>query len=329
MTDALFDIDTAAATDPGADPWAMRHGVPVDVLDTPDPASTPVDYLRLGQGVTRSREFRAFRRQVGPLALAWWAGLLIVARRDGVFGIVDIDDIELALEATGTPDHADDVPGVLEALQRAELVWVRQRDGVVTVRVRKWREWQVKSPRDRQRLARARGKAADEVIPNPSPHAEPRTVPVADAPSVEPVGHALPSPVTPPRDSHATALDVTTHDSDTTTTQPDSDPPAFAPALAREAAGIADGNEPRKKGRRIDPATEAALDRLAQLLPSSRRVFGALAQRGATEADFHAAREAITDPHGTEPIRNAGAVACAAIQRRIERRNNPRGDERP
>lgn len=169
MTDRLFDFDH----DPEHDPFAERHGVPVDVLDTPDPES-PVDYLRLGAGVTRDREFRAFRRSVGPLALGWWTALLILAKRDGAFGVLDLDEVELAVEATGDATLADDVLGVLEAAQRARLVWLRERDGVVTIRVRKWREWQTKSPRDRQRLKRAKERDA-----RPS--------------------------VTPPRDSHAPA----------------------------------------------------------------------------------------------------------------------------
>lgn len=204
MTGTLFDSTTTAEDDP----WAERHGVPADVLDADADPDTPVDYLRVGQGTARSREFRAFRRRTGPLALAWWVALLIVARRDGAFGVLDIDDLELAVEATGDPDLADDVPKVLDDMARSGLVWLRQRDGIVTVRVRKWREWQVKSPRDRQRLTRARTKERNGG------------------------GHATALDVTPRRDSHATALDVTPHD----TTQPNEKP--SDPPRARASAGV-------------------------------------------------------------------------------------------
>lgn len=206
MTGTLFDID--GSPDAEDDPWAEQFGVPLDILTADSEPETPVDYLRVGQGTARSREFRAFRKRNGALALAWWVALLMVARRDGAFGVLDIDALELAVEATGDADHADDVPKVLDDMVQAGLVWMRQRDGIVTVRVRKWREWQVKSPRDRQRLARAKRKKAEV-------------------------------PVTPSRDSHATASQsrhgviVTPHN----TTPPNenrSDPPR-ARAGAREA----------------------------------------------------------------------------------------------
>lgn len=155
MTDRLFDEIPVE--------FQTLKGVPVDLVNAPDPGK-PVDYLRLATGVTRSREFRKFRKAVGPLALAWWVGLLVVTKRDGSFGILDVDDVELAVEATSSADHADDVPEVLRAAERAGLVWLYHAEGGdVQTRVRKWVEWQVPSSKDRQRLLRAR--AASNVTP--------------------------------------------------------------------------------------------------------------------------------------------------------------------
>lgn len=209
MTDTLFGMDAAPSAD--ADPWAMRHGVPVDILDADGDPDTPVDYLRIGIGTTRDREFRAFRKRTGALALSWWIALLMLARRDGSFGVLDIDDVELAIEATGDAGLADDVPAMLEHAAAAGLLWLRTRDGVVTVRVRKWREWQVKSPRDRSRLLRARKRDADALR------------------------HATALHETSGRDSHATASNVTLQEETRQETDLSVGPPARASAPVREA----------------------------------------------------------------------------------------------
>jgi hypothetical protein len=233
MTDRLFDTTPVH--------FQTLKGVPVDLLDEPEPDGA-VDYLRLATGVTRSREFRKFRKAVGPLALAWWVGLLVVTKRDGTFGILAVDDVELSVEAVGSADHADDVAGMLRAADAAGLVWTYETDDAVMVRVRRWSDWQPRTPKERQRLRRARdardrsGGASSVQVPSGA------VTEIRDSSRGSVTGHAAGPPVT--------RLDSTRQN----------DPP---PARVRASAPV-DVREPAREAD--DPLTLIAAA-LADLYP--------------------------------------------------------------